>query len=169
MDNKLLQVSLKYLYEHCTMFRCATRSFSKQGRFCGISALWWTLSSKTQESKVLQAKHFKVFLLATFKTTFWMENLTQKLKKKRGEASPSSSTPTCVIFFELIPSLVPYAWSKSWKYTLVWGAYPLLSLLSFACFEVSFRFLILSLQCRIDFVGPAASTETFILAQALWL
>ena len=88
MDNKLLQVSLKYLYQHCTMFRCATRSFSKQGRFCGISALWWTLSSKTQESKVLQAKHFKVFLLATFKTTFWMENLTQKLKKKKRRGLP---------------------------------------------------------------------------------
>ena len=80
--------------------------------------------------------------------------------------SNSSSTPICVIFFELIPSLVPDTWSKFWKYALFWGAYLLVSLLSFACLEVSFRFLILSLQCRIDFVGPAASTETFVLAQA---
>ena len=47
------------------------------------------LSSKTQENKVLQAKNFEIFLLATFKTTFWMKNLTQKLKKKAGEASRS--------------------------------------------------------------------------------
>ena len=79
------------------------------------------------------------------------------------------STPTCVILLELIPSLVPDTWSKSWKYALVWGAYLLLLLLCFACFEESFRFLILSLQCRINFVGPAVSTETFVLTQTSWL
>ena len=87
----------------------------------------------------------------------------------QSDNSSSSSKPTCVIFFELIPSLVPDTWSKSWKYALNWGAYPLFLLLSFACWQVSFRVLILSLQCQIDFAGPAATTETFISAQTLWL
>ena len=87
----------------------------------------------------------------------------------QSDNSSSSSRPTFVIFFELIPSLVPDTWSKSWKYALNWGAYPLFLLLSFACLQVSFRFLILSVQCQIDFAGPAATTETFISAQTLWL
>ena len=87
----------------------------------------------------------------------------------QSDYSSYSSTPTFVIFFELIPSLVPDTWSKSWKYALNWGAYPLFLLLSFACWQVSFRVLILSLQCQIDFAGPAATTETFISAQTLWL
>ena len=87
----------------------------------------------------------------------------------QSDNSSSSSRPTFVIFSELIPSLVPDTWSKSWKYVLNWGTYPLFLLLSFACLQVSFRFSILSVQCQIDFAGSAATTETFISAQTLWL
>ena len=73
----------------------------------------------------------------------------------RSDSNSSSSTPTYVIFFKLIPSLVSNTWSKFPKYALVWGADPPLSLLSFACLQVFFRFVILCLHCWIDFAGPA--------------
>ena len=102
--------------EHCQTFKiersaqrimpgcsCATRNFSgegKGGEVCGTRTLWKKFRQKHQKRDPT-GKHFGVFC-RTFKTTFWMENLTQRpsqhfsfknqdtswFSKRAGETSP---------------------------------------------------------------------------------
>ena len=100
---------LTMLFEACScdtylLHRRATWNFSGQGMYRGIWAFWQRFRQKHKKRTLRREKFWKFFLLDTLKTTFWMENLTQRwiqprpsfqyqgtffdFQQRAGEASP---------------------------------------------------------------------------------